>query len=380
VDIKLEILRRMEILRSPDGWLKAGWPRFWWYCGRDAAISAWQMLPYQPSLAISTILYACRFQGRTNNPRTNESAGAMPHQIGSTKLWDRLLLGDPYYGAIDATPLWLVLVSELWRQEGSKIEGLLQMVYPNVSAALGWFRKRFRRNGFLFYRRHGIFGFTHQGWRDGYRNTLRLKLPVALVDVQAYAYAALRGTADIYREVYRDPANADILKREADELRQRFNDRFWWGEEGTYAFALAGENGVQVREIVPDPAMAVFSGIVSEERIRSVIGRVFAEDLWTPYGIRSRSKCDPIFHPASYHNGSIWPFVNWFIWKGCRLYGFTAEARMIVEAMLKAWQHFDAIPECYGATAGQNPKLLEVPHANRIQAWSLGALYDMLSA
>lgn len=381
--IRKRLWRDVERLRAAEGYLRAGWPRFFSYFSRDACIAAWQLLDVMPRIARDALVFAAGTQGARFDWRNGEEPGKISHQAygrGETpSFWDALFYGPRQYFAVDVTALWLILAHRYWKREGEAAVPVLRQLQPNLTAGLTWLLARIRRDGFLVYRKVNPLGFTHQGWRDGWRNHIKIRTPVALVDVQAYAYAALRGGAELAAECFAQSRfGTSYLEDEAEALWYRFNERFWWPEEGTYAFALAGTHLEQVRRIVPEPGMCLFSGIVPEHRIPGVVNRLFRQDLWTPYGLRSLSGRDPLFRPDSYHNGSVWPWQNWLVWLGLRSSGYTAKAHAIRDAMRTAFLALDGMPEAFAVTAdGLAPYRM---NANPVQAWSACALLAMLIA
>lgn len=376
-------------LRAAEGYLRAGWPRFFSYFTRDACIAAWQLLDLDREIARDTLVFAAGTQGMRFDWRNGEEPGKIAHQAcgkGDRAFFpDRLgmwFYGSRQYFSIDTTPLWVILMHRWWEREGDAAVPLVRNLRPNLIEALTWIIARLRRDSFLVYRRRNPLWFSHQGWRDGFRNRLKMPTTAALADVQAYAYAALRGGAELLVRCF-GSRSASYLENEAEELRVRFNERFWWPEEGTYVFALAGRELEQVRRMAPDPGMCLFSGIIPDDRVASVVERLFQPDLWTPYGFRSLAKSEALFRPDSYHLGSVWPFQSWLIWEGLKQYDARPEFRVrrmeIRNAMLGAHRALGCIPECFKVSAEHRclPSLL--PNANPIQAWSVCALLAMLA-
>lgn len=385
-ELRQKLVLDLERLRSPYGYLRAGWPHFKTYFSRDAFLSAWQLLGYDPGIAFGTLRFATHFQGKVSRPMTEEEPGKMPHQVFLTGLdripvLNRIFWGLRYYGSVDATPLFLILLTDYARYNAKEARGFLEEFEANVRAAFDWILNRLDRDGWLVYRKHYAFGLTHQGWRDGWRNRIKLPVPVALADVQAYAYAAMAAGIWLFRNVYDDMTYAMRLAHAAGDLAGRFHAAFRWPEEDYYYFALAGEELRPVRRITPEPAMAIFSGIIPDELIPAVVRRAFQPDLATPFGIRTLSARDPLFRSDSYFLGSVWPWINWLIWLGLVRYGFGDEARATHRMMLDAALALGGAPEVYEVTApddGTLEKLRVIPDVNPVQAWSVGALLAMM--
>jgi glycogen debranching enzyme len=383
--LRRKLVEDLELLTSPFGYLRAGWPHFHTFFARDAFVAAWQLLRHDPNVASNTLRFAVHFQGTVRHPLTEEEPGKMPHQVflspDRIPIFPRIFWGRRYYGSIDSTPLFLILLIEFMRHDPDRAIRFVRDIETNVRAAFGWLVDRLDEEGWLVYRKHYVFGLTHQGWRDGWRNRIKIPTPVALLDVQAYAYAALMGGVELFRNVYADAAYAVRLNRVAADLRERFNEAFWWPEEEYYVFALAGEGFRQVRRITPEPAMAIFSGIVPDERIPAVVRRVLRSDIATPFGIRTLSDRDARFRSDSYFLGSVWPWTNWMVWKGLLMHGFLKEADQIRNALISAAMKLGGAFETYevtapaGGVAGE-PRI--IPGVNPIQAWSAAGILDML--
>jgi len=380
-------LSDIEFLRSPEGYLRAGYPRFFSYFTRDACISAWQMLGMRPDIARDTLLFAARHaQGAQFSRRSGEEPGKFCHQAyGSADLptlGDKLgmiFYGPRQYFAIDTTPLFVILAHRYWKRLGEAAVPVILELRANLASALAWLTTHLRQDGFLVYRKRNPFGFSHQGWRDGIRNSIKMSTTAALVDVQAYAYAALRAGAELFEALFENRRYGLFLENEAAELRMRF-ERFWWPEAGTYVFALAGRELAQVKRVTPDPGMCLFSGIIPDDKVPQVVERIFRPDLWTPYGLRSLGVNEELFRSDSYHNGSVWPWQNWLIWKGLRAYGILPESNKIRDAMLRAYFALCCMPETYGVRSRIPLAPFLMPNANPIQAWSAGAILDMITA
>jgi glycogen debranching enzyme len=222
-----------------------------------------------------------------------------------------------------------------------------------------------------------------QGWKDS-ANSLSdpdgtpSRLPAALVEVQAYLYAAKRGVADLY-EIDGDSARAARLRREADELRERFERDFWMEDEGCYAQALDGRKQ-QVKAVTSNAGHALWCGIVAEDRAARLVHRLMAQDMYTGWGIRTLSSRNPTYNPMSYHNGSVWPHDNSLIAHGFGRYGFREEAGEIVSALMEAGRRFPnaRLPELFCGFA-RDLRFSSRPADYLVscipQAWSAGMVF-----
>ncbi|HJS50171.1 MAG TPA: amylo-alpha-1,6-glucosidase, partial [Gaiellaceae bacterium] len=198
--------------------------------------------------------------------------------------------------------------------------------------------------------------------------------PIAAVEVQGYVYDAKRGLAQLAREVWRDPALADRLDREADELRARFDEAFWVdARRGFFALALDGKKQ-RVDARCSNMGHLLWSGIVLPERVDSLVDQLLSEELWTGWGIRTMASDAAAFNPISYHNGTVWPHDTSLAAWGLSRHGHLAEARRIGRALIEAAAHFDwSLPEVFaGYARDETPFPIAYPTAARPQAWAAG--------
>lgn len=384
------LLNELELVKTPEGFLMASSKRFRRLYGRDGCISAWQLLDYDPDIAKNTILELARHQGKRVKTRNEEEPGKIPHEISydfidsvkiphGTRLNWAFLRGYPYYGSIDATFLWLLLIARYY--EKTKNKEFLDSIWDNVSRALDWALEYADIDGdnLIEYRqKNKIAGLKHQGWKDGVIDTrnLHIKPPVAQVEVQGYAYAALKAFADIYRTVKKDEFEAEILSSTAERLHKRFAETFWMEEEQYFAYALDADKN-RVRMITSNPGHLLFTNILDKDQTKAVVNKLFRHDMWTPYGIRTHSTEDPYFSLGAYHRGTIWPHDNWIIHEGLLISGYPQEAERVHQALLKAFDKAGRAYEFWQADLEGNfyvPKKSTAPFA-----WSVGALLDLSS-
>ncbi|HEX6548664.1 MAG TPA: amylo-alpha-1,6-glucosidase, partial [Candidatus Dormibacteraeota bacterium] len=374
--------------RYPSGlYPTAGTP---WYAvpfGRDALITSFQCLGLNPDLAYGTLRYLALHQGTKIDPYREEEPGKILHEIRFGELAG---LGEiphtPYYGTVDATPLFLVLLVELLHWTGDL--DLLSELSGSVFAALEWIDRYgdLDEDGLVEYTQRSTLGVRNQGWKDSWDSLTGADgepapLPAALVEVQGYVYHAKAGLARIFRRMGQ-PAVADRLDREAESLRRRFNELFWIPEQRFYAQALDRDKN-RVASVSSNPGHGLWSGIIDAGRAEAVVGRLVAEDLFCGWGIRTLSSREPSYNPMSYHNGSVWPHDNSIIAAGMRRYGYRREPELVARSVLEAGIHFadDRLPELYcGFTRdrrfGSGPGQYLVSCSP--QAWAAGALFHFL--
>ena len=284
-----------------------------------------------------------------------------------------------YYGSIDSTPLYLVLLAETWRWTDDA--SFAQRMREPALLALEWIDRYGDRDGdgFVEYSRMVDSGLANQSWKDSgdsqrFQDGSFAEAPIAAVEVQGYVYDAKRGLAEIAREVWRDKELADRLEREADELRTRFDEAFWVEERGGfYALALDGQKR-RVDSRSSNMGHLLWSGIVPPERVSKVVDQLLSEELWSGWGIRTMASDAAAFNPISYHNGTVWPHDTSLAAWGLARHGYTAEARRIGRALIEAAAHFDwSLPEVFaGYARDETPFPIAYPTAARPQAWAAG--------
>lgn len=369
-------------LKAPEGYLRAGAPRYSTLFGRDSLIASWQTLRVDPGIAKATLKTLARFQGKGFSARSEEQPGKILHEhrfdaVSQKELpdWD-----FPYFGSIDSTPLFLIVAHEYVRRTGDRLA--IRDLWPTLQAAYRWMVEvgDYDGDGYLEYERSNPHGLFHQGWKDGMDDHLRVTPPVAVVEVQGYALAAHRAYSAIAR-MMGEPDAAVGADAAAGRLRQALNRDFWMPDRAFFALALDRSKRPR-RAITSNPGHLLLVDAVVEDRLDPTIERLFEADLWTPYGIRTHATTEPDFDPYGYHTGTVWPHDNWFIYKGLLARGRRSEASRIRDALLRVWDELGNIPELY---AVENDTLVDLSEsvrttrANPLQAWSSAGLLDMIS-
>lgn len=368
----------IEMLRDPQhGYIRAGLPRFAALFGRDSCIVSWQLIDHDAAIARRTIELLAELQGKETNRLREEEPGKIVHEWHpNPSAYKSLPWPLPYYGSVDSTPLFIYLCG-LYYEKSVDTEWLVEY-WPHIASALEWCRRYGDLDGDLMleYERKNPAGLVHQGWKDSRMDHLQLTPPIELVEVQGYYYAALREAAELAL-MLKNAALEQELGVRAEKLKETVIKEFWLPEKGFFAVALA-ESKYPDERISSNPGQLLFSGILDgeDDKIAAVVGRLFQEDMWTPYGIRTHAESNPDFHPGSYHLGSVWPHDNWIIARGLKRYGYDREYEKIKEALLSAWRVLGEIPELYAVMRGS---IERIPVACSPQAWASGALLSFLS-
>jgi glycogen debranching enzyme len=355
----------------------AGVPWFMTVFGRDTIITCLQTLLFGPELARTALEVLADLQAKEDEPSRDAEPGKIVHEVRhgkAARTWH-----ERYYGTADATPLYLILLSEVWRWTDDA--ALVRELKQPALAALEWIEKYGDRDGdgFVEYERRTEHGLENQSWKDSWDSQRfhdgRLAgTPIAPCEVQGYVYDAKRRVAELAREVWRDRELGARLDREADELRERFDDAFWIDDRGGfYALALDGEKR-QVDSLCSNIGHLLWSGIVQPRRVDAVVDQLMGDDLWSGWGVRTMSTADAGYNPLSYHNGTVWPHDNSIIAAGLARYARWPEAQRVIQRMLTAAQHFNyQLPEVFaGMRRSETPFPIAYPTAARPQAWAAG--------
>jgi glycogen debranching enzyme len=389
-----KIIRRslldLQMLRSRlDGlhYFAAGIPWFNTLFGRDACITAIQTMPFGHSVASQTLQLLARYQATTLDVFRDAEPGKILHEYRTGELARSGLIpqSPAYYGTVDATLLFLILMAEYVNWSGD-LE-LARKLRPNVDAALGWIDNYADHDGdgYLDYAGEYRNGLINQGWKDA-GNSIpnadgsQVKPPVAVCEVQAYLYRAWRQTAALLRTLGEGPHALALEKRAAD-LRERFERDFWSEELGCYVLAL--QRGGQPAAVVSSNAgQVLWGGIAKQERARRVVERLMQPDMFSGWGVRTLSNGEKTYNPISYHLGSVWPHDNALIAAGFERYGEDVAALRLFSGLFDAASNLRdyRLPELYSGYERREGEHHPVgfPVACSPQAWAAGALPHML--
>jgi glycogen debranching enzyme len=359
----------------------AGLPWFMTMFGRDSIFTSLQTLPFTPELAATTLRVLGDWQGSRRDDFRDEDPGRILHEMryGEMAAFEERP-HSPYYGSVDATPLYVILLDEYERWTGDR--KLVRDLEYEARAALDWIDTYadLMGNGYISYkRRNEQTGIENQSWKDSWNSISysdgRLPdFPRATCELQGYAYdAKLRG-ARLARLVWNDAAYAERLEREANDLKRRFNRDFWIADRGYFAIALDAD-GSQVDSLASNNGLLLWSGIVDGSKAKSVVDHLMGPRLYSGWGVRTLAEGEGLYNPIGYHLGTVWPFDNSFIAWGLRRYGYKEEAARIASDILEAAALFDGrLPEAFGGYDRALTKYpVQYPTACSPQAWSTGA-------
>jgi glycogen debranching enzyme len=377
----------LQILQDGQRVVAAGIPWFATLFGRDSIIGAYQGLLLNPQLALETLQVLARFQGREWNDWLDEEPGKILHEYRQGEM---TRCGEmpfsPYYGSIDATPLFLILLSEAYNWTAD--EALVRKLLPAVYAALDWIDNYgdLDKDGLVEYSRRSPKGLANQNWKDSWDANLHTdgtlaSPPIAPVEVQGYVYDAKYRMASLLRN-FGDPTRAEKLRKEAAELAKRLDRAYWMPERNFFAMALDGSKN-QVKCVASNPGHLLFSRALSRERSRTVANRLMKEDMFSGWGWRTLSQDEPTFNPLSYHRGSVWPHDNSLIAHGMALNEFRKPALQVLTALFQSALNFRdyRLPELFcGVQRREHDEPVHYPVSCSPQSWASGTWFLMLTS
>jgi glycogen debranching enzyme len=378
-------LKMLQTRIADAEFVAAGVPWFVTLFGRDSVISAFQSLSLDHALAEQTLRVLARFQGTRVDRWREEEPGKVLHELRVGELTRAGVVPySPYYGTVDATPLFLILLGRHAAWTGTL--DLFRELRGNVERALEWIANYgdLDGDGYLEYDSGSGQALINQGWKDSGDAIVNAdgtlaEPPIALVEVQGYVYMAKRAIADLFRRDG-EPGRAERLEREARELRERFNRDFWLEEKGCYALALQRDKR-PAAVISSNPGHALWAGIADDEKARMTAERLMAEDMFSGWGVRTLSARESRYNPIGYHLGTVWPHDNSIIAAGFRRYGFDEAAQRICAAITDAaleFEHF-RLPELFaGFSRDEYGVPVNYPVADHPQAWGAGSVPYLL--
>ena len=382
----LDALRLVRVGDDSE-FLAAGAPWFFTLFGRDALWAARFLLPLGTSLAGGTLRTLAALQGRTVDPATAEQPGKIPHELRRAVLQipgSSVALPPLYYGTIDATALWILLLADASRAGLPAAE--VDALRPALRHALAWLRDwgDADGDGLLEYVDETGHGLANQGWKDSgdsvqWRDGRLADAPLALCEVQGYAYAAARAGADLLDA--ERPGEGDEWRRWADRLRTRFHETFWVSDSsGPYPAVALDADKRPVNSLTSNIGHLLGTGLLDTDQARLVASRVVSPELCSGYGLRTLSTSDAGYWPLSYHGGSVWTHDTAIVIDGLVREGYPEEARTLAKGLLSAATGFGGrVPELHSgdaATVGTAP--VPYPAACRPQAWSAAAAITVL--
>jgi glycogen debranching enzyme len=368
-----------------ERYVAAGVPWFATLFGRDALITALQSLAFRPQIAVETLGVLAAYQATEDDPWRDAEPGKILHELRAGEMARAgELPHTPYYGSVDSTPLWLILLGATFDWTGDR--ELLERLWPNAMAALDWIDRYGDRDGdgFIEYERRSERGLLNQGWKDSGdairdRTGRQAVAPIALAEVQGYVFDAKVRMARLAR-VRGDDELATRLETEATALAARFEASFWVEDQRYYAMALDGDKR-QCDAIASNAGHCLWSGIVAPDRARDVIDRLLHPTMFSGWGIRTYATDQPGYNPIGYHTGTVWPHDTSLIAAGLKRYGDDDASNRLAGQVLEAAQRFPdyRLPELFcGYDRAESHVPVPYPVACSPQAWAAGSSFLFL--
>lgn len=381
-------LRLHDLDFAPDVWIPAaGVPWFVTVFGRDSLIMSLQNMMVHAPFARGALKKLAEYQATEMDDWRDAQPGKMPHEVRSGELaYFNKIPHARYYGTADATILYLITLHEAWKWLG---DITLLREYRDVALrCLEWIDRYgdLDGDGFQEYKRRSSQGYENMGWKDAgdavvYPDGSQVPQPKALCELQGYVFDAKLRMSEVF-EALGDKDRAVALREQALDLQRRFDEAFWMEDEGFLAFGLDAEKR-QIRTIASNAGHCLWSGIVRPDRAHRIAQRLFQNDVWSGWGVRTLSSKNPAYNPFEYQRGSVWPHDNGIIAMGLKRYGFAEEANRIARAVLDAASCFDRnrLPELY-AGLRREPGSFPAQYlsANIPQAWAAGSVFHLLRA
>lgn len=358
-----------------------------WYAvpfGRDSLISSMQLLPVRPDVLAATLRTLARWQGTREDPLYDEEPGKILHELRSGEMArTKEIPFVPYYGTVDATPLFVMAAGEYWRWTGDRT--FLEELMPAVRRAVAWMDAAADEDGYIGYRRALAGGLTNQGWKDSgdaivHRDGSQARPPIYLAEVQSYVYGARLHYAALLEALGENGAAAG-QRRRAEALKEAFHRDFWVEETQFFAMALDGGKA-PVAAVGSNPGHGLWTGIIGDDRADAAARALMSDHMFSGYGVRTLSAAEKAYHPLSYHRGTVWPHDNALIALGLARRG-RGDAAARIAAGLFAAASFDRdrrLPELFGGCPAGMEGPAWYPVACVPQAWAAAAPFMLLQA
>lgn len=379
---------RMYDLDSPGGIsVAAGVPTYIEIFGRDMQAASWQGAMVSPAFLRGALHTLSERAASETNDWRDEQPGRIPHDLHRDPLSELNFRPKAlYYGSVTSCFLMPISASELWHWTGD-----LDAVRPYVDAcmnALAWAdHHSLDETGFYRYKTSSEQGVKNQGWKDSedaivYPDGSQVQAPIGTSEMQAFAYVGKLHFSEVLWRLGR-LNEARKMFTEAEELKKRFNEKFWMEDEGFYGMGIDSK-GELIRSIASDPGHCLLSGIIDESRIARTAARLMRDDLFSGWGIRTLSSQHKAFNPYSYHRGSVWPVTTAGFVMAFSRYGLHGEMHRLAKGMFEfaGLCENERLPEVFAG----HQRTQEQPfpgmyiRADWPQAWSASAPFLMLQA
>jgi glycogen debranching enzyme len=376
--------RDIYLLRQQTGQgnaVAAGVPWFAVPFGRDSLIAGLQTLPFMPELSRDIVQFLAAYQGKKYDAETCEKPGRIMHELRPGEMAGLAEIPfRPYFGTVDATPLWLMLYARYVEWTGDL--DFARSHWSTARKALQYLTRE-TRDTYVYY--GGTGALTNQGWKDSgncivYSNGKLAKGPIAVCEAQGYLYAAWQEVAAVALKLGHKSTSKALIKK-AGKLKERFNLDFWMPLHNTVCLALDGE-GRQCDSVASNAGHLLGTGILPANREKQVADRLMQDDMFSGWGIRTLASSEKAFHPTDYQVGAVWPHDNGMIAQGMYQIGESEKAHRVTQAMLEtAMSQSDLrLPELFaGFSRGQEKQPVPYQVACIPQLWAAGCAFHMVA-
>ncbi len=381
-------LRIYDMDVSEDSWVPAaGVPWFVTLFGRDSLTVSFQNMAVSPDFARGALHWLAKYQADKRDDWREAQPGKIMHELRSGELAHfNLVPFTPFYATADATILYLIVLSELYRWVGD-INSLKE--YQQVAEnCLSWIDNYgdLDGDGFQEYKSFSSYFYENVSWKDAvdavvYADGSQVKQPKGLVELQGYVYDAKTRMAEFFSALG-DEKRAQTLLKQAEILKRQFNAAFWMEDEGCFAYGL-DPNKRQITSIASNAGQCLWGGIADQDKAERTAKRLLQKDMWSGWGIRTLSSKNPAYNPYMYQLGSVWPQDNGIIAAGFKRYGLADEANKVIRGIFDAIDRFDSYrpPEVFAGVQRDGEvdfPVLYPAGANTPQAWATGSVFHMV--
>ena len=382
--------------------------------GRDSLLIANLLGSRLPELEFNVVRALGLVQGTKFEDLSEEEPGRIAHEVRNEddeRAKEIIFEGNwrfPYYGAVDATLLWLKALANIATKNPKALDFVVGGIplWRRAISATEWVLQRLQTpSGLIESCRRNPHGIQNQVWKDSEDSymhsdgTLARGDSTASIETVWEAYDALLSAIAIQKlRPHADwPASTASLMSLALILRQRLVDLLWLGDR----FALGTERSSSGGQVAFDSQASnqgrLLDSMILDGQEMSEYRRAIAEAICDPQllgesGLRTLSASHPSYRPGGYHTGTAWPMDAVFAARGLRKHGFYRESLMLLSRTKTSIESIGGYPEFFRGDPAANglittqitdvisEKARDKRQSNRIcqppqmiQGWTVGA-------